>query len=116
MHRPFILAGHSQGSDLLKDFIKAEIEGKEELVRRLVCFYCVGAKAGMDTFSVLQPCSTSTAVNGFVSWAAVDSSMDTAPGADGIIPPTGQNFRACPGTWNRQCACVRVCVCACVRV
>ena len=89
MYRPFILAGHSQGSDLLKDFIKTEVEVREDLMRRLVCFYCAGAKAGMDTFSVLKPCTTPAAVNGFVSWATVDSSLDTAPGADGIIPPPG---------------------------
>ncbi len=66
--RPFLLAGHSQGSTMLIRLIRERLDGKP-LQSRLVAAYLLGELVGTDTFTALRPCRTATETGCFVSWA-----------------------------------------------
>jgi hypothetical protein len=65
--RPFIIAGHSQGSAiatrLINDFFNDSL-----LVKQLVAAYLVGFPVLTDTFKLIKPCGSPTETGCFVSW------------------------------------------------
>jgi hypothetical protein len=70
--RPFIIAGHSQGTALGVRLLKEEIQGRE-LQQRLVAVYAGGYWLPMDTFertlTDIQPCSHATETGCLVHWS-----------------------------------------------
>jgi hypothetical protein len=65
--RPFILAGHSQGSNHLIRLLKEEIDSKE-IQKQLVAAYLIGMPVSDTTFKSIKQAQTETQVNGYVSW------------------------------------------------
>jgi hypothetical protein len=66
-HRPFIIAGHSQGSFHAKRLIREMIEGTT-LQNRMVCAYLPGMPVEVNYFASLKPCADSLHTGCFVSW------------------------------------------------
>lgn len=75
--RPFIIAGHSQGSlhgiNLIKDIID-----ETSLSDKLIVAYLPGWAVKKDQFATLKPCTTPDEVNCFCSWRTVK---------EGYLPP-----------------------------
>jgi hypothetical protein len=65
--RPFILAGHSQGTTHARRLAKDMIDGKP-LAKQLVAAYLVGMPIKPDLYEHLKPCETPEQVGCFVSW------------------------------------------------
>lgn len=65
--RPIIIASHSQGTLHAARLLKEFFEGKP-LQKRLVCAYIIGLPVFQNYFSVLKPCTDSTATGCFISW------------------------------------------------
>jgi hypothetical protein len=65
--RPFIIAGHSQGTRHAGRLIKEEIEGKE-LFSKLVTAYLVGMPVPSDYFKELSICQNPGEITCFNSW------------------------------------------------
>ena len=67
--RPIIIASHSQGTthcrELLKDYFDTP-----EMKARLVCAYIVGFRVYPDAYELLEPCSTATEINCYVTWSS----------------------------------------------
>ena len=66
--RPFIIAGHSQGTQHAGKIVKEYIEGKA-LQKQLVAAYLVGMPVTKNYFSVLDVCEYPGDVNCFLSWS-----------------------------------------------
>jgi hypothetical protein len=65
--RPFIIAGHSQGSNLLTRLIKEEIDNTE-LQKQLVAAYLIGMPIPESTFQKLPIATKSSQTNCYISW------------------------------------------------
>jgi len=80
--RPFILAGHSQGSGHAIHLLKEFVDGKP-LADQLVAAYLPGWPVPADTFSVLKPCANAMETGCYASWCTY---------ADGYMPPAYETF------------------------
>jgi len=69
--RPFILAGHSQGTDHLVSIIHEMIEGKT-LGNRMVAAYLVGMPVYESYFKYLKPCRNEHSTGCYVSWSSIE--------------------------------------------
>jgi hypothetical protein len=74
--RPFIIAGHSQGSLHGAYLLKKYIDGKE-LQHRFVAAYLPGMALPIDSFKTLKPCQQPTDLECIASWATY--APDTEP-------------------------------------
>jgi hypothetical protein len=69
--RPFILAGHSQGSDHLIRLCKEFFDQDSLLNKKLVAAYIIGGVVFKTTFQQFRPCSDSLQTNCFVTYNSV---------------------------------------------
>ena len=65
--RPFIVAGHSQGSQLGRWLVRDRIDGTA-LQNQLVAAYLVGWAIPSDFYDSLQPCTTPDQIGCWVTW------------------------------------------------
>lgn len=65
--RPFIIAGHSQGSNHLTRLLKEEIDGTD-IQHLLVAAYLIGMPIADTTFKNIPLAKTPTQTNCFISW------------------------------------------------
>ncbi len=68
--RPFIIAGHSQGSTHLIRLLKEQIDG-QPLQNRLVAAYLAGMPVRNNTFTHIPVCTSPDQTGCFCSWRAV---------------------------------------------
>jgi DUF3089 family protein len=81
--KPFIIAGHSQGSIHLLRLVQQRIAGKPE-EKLLIAAYAIGAAVPAD-FKAIPPCADATQTGCLVSWNSVsDASYDRSRG--GQVP------------------------------
>ena len=66
--RPFIIAGHSQGTRHSGKLIKEVIEPNPELAKRMVAAYLVGMPVPPGYFNTTEVCDNPLENNCFVSW------------------------------------------------
>lgn len=91
--RPFILAGHSQGSTQLVLLIKEFIDGMP-LQKRLIAAYLPGIGIDSKEFKNIKFMTTPSQVNGYVTWNTMNHKPDTTTyplwylGKDCINPVT----------------------------
>jgi hypothetical protein len=67
--RPFLLAGHSQGSVLAARLLEREIAGTP-LAERLVAAYLIGGAVNLDETAGVPPCDAPDATGCLVAWNA----------------------------------------------
>ena len=65
--RPFIIAGHSQGTAHTRRLL-AEFIDTTELRQRMVAAYVIGLRVSADMYKVLRPCPDPTATNCYITW------------------------------------------------
>lgn len=65
--RPFIMAGHSQGTAHTRRLL-AEFVDTTELRHRMVAAYVIGLRVSTDMYQVLRPCPNGTATGCYVTW------------------------------------------------
>jgi len=82
--RPFILAGHSQGSLHGAFLLKKYIDGKE-LQHRLVAAYLPGMPLPLDSFNTLRPCLHPEDLECINSWATYAPNTKTSWNFEGCI-------------------------------
>ena len=80
--RPFILAGHSQGTLLIYRLIEEEVDGKP-LAARMVAAYAVGVGVSQGdfgrTYRTVTPCTRAAQTGCIVSWNSFARDGDAAP-------------------------------------
>jgi hypothetical protein len=78
-NRPFILAGHSQGGEMLMRLLADRIDGKP-LQKRMIAAYAIGIDFSVGYFGTryrtLKPCQTASQLGCVVSWNAVTPEAD----------------------------------------
>jgi hypothetical protein len=94
--RPFIVAGHSQGSDHLIRLCKEFFDKDSILNKKLVAAYIIGGIVFTDTYKHLQPCSDSLQTNCYVTFNAVQYGVFTFLGK-----PIKDVVCVNPLTWTR---------------
>lgn len=65
--RPFIIAGHSQGSKHLIRLLKEEIDGKE-IQNKMIAAYLIGMPVTDSTFKAIPLAQNAYQLNSYVSW------------------------------------------------
>ena len=65
--RPFIIAGHSQGSNHLIRLLKEEIDGKD-IQKRMIAAYLIGMPVTDSTFNSIPLAENAHQLNGYISW------------------------------------------------
>lgn len=77
--RPFILAGHSQGGEMLMRLLADRIDGKP-LQQRMIAAYAIGIDFSVGYFgtryATLKPCDTPVQTGCVASWNAVTPEAD----------------------------------------
>ena len=95
--RPFVLAGHSQGGEMLMRLLADRIDGTA-LQRRMVAAYAIGIDFSEGYFGrrykTLKPCDRPAQVNCVLSWNAVTTEADIAM----LGSFAGARFRRAYGT------------------
>ncbi len=81
--RPFLLAGHSQGTLHVGTLLKEEIEATQ-LQKKLVAAYIIGMPVPTDFFSELPVCNSPDQTNCFVTWATYE---------EGYFPPNYDSYK-----------------------
>lgn len=81
--RPFIIAGHSQGSDMAALLIKDMIDTNESLRPRMVCAYLGGVSVGLDTFTHVPPSQSPVDVGCWAAWATTTTEENFTVSAGG---------------------------------
>lgn len=92
--RPFIIAGHSQGSNHLIRLLREEIDGKD-IQKQLVAAYLIGMPVADTTFNELPLSQTPAATGCYVSWNTFKYGTVLKPG-EYFAGGTCTN----PLTWN----------------
>jgi hypothetical protein len=69
--RPFIIAGHSQGSDHVIRLCKEFFDRDSVLNKKLIAAYIIGGVVFKNTYKHFRPCSDSLQTNCFVTYNAV---------------------------------------------
>lgn len=93
--RPFMLAGHSQGANVVKSLLKYYMAEHPEVYERMVCAYIVGysvTQAELDEFPHLKFAEGASDTGVIVSWNTEAPGMEYSPlvleGAIAINPIT----------------------------
>lgn len=94
--RPFILAGHSQGTTHARRLAKEKIDGKP-LAKQLVAAYLIGMPVPEDTYQYLKPCETPEQTGCYVSWMSYKEGYE--PAATSILQG---GVIINPITWRRE--------------
>ncbi len=98
--RPFVLIGHSQGSIMLQELIKREIEGKpvaKRLVRAIIPGFDVFVPQGKTvggTFKSTPLCTSGSQTGCVMAWVSF---------RDGAVPPEGAMFGFAPPGMTVAC-------------
>ncbi len=66
-NRPFIIAGHSQGSYHLIRLLKEEIDGKE-IQKKMIAAYLIGMPVADSTFKSIPLAKNADQLNAYISW------------------------------------------------
>lgn len=99
--RPFIIAGHSQGSFLVQKLIKEKIETDPELYKKLVAAYIVGFACD-ETYNLVVPCNSASQTGCMLGWQTVRwgaGRINKFPGKH-LFRPT--KIVTNPLTWTRD--------------
>lgn len=79
--RPFVLAGHSQGGEMLMRLLEDRIDGKP-LQKRMIAAYAIGIDFSEGYFGrrykTLRPCERPASVHCVLTWNAVTPDADLA--------------------------------------
>lgn len=107
--RPFIIAGHSQGSFLAQRLLAEVIDKEALLSKRLVAAYLVGGIASPDLFTTIVPCDSAKQCGCYVAWHTRrwDSEFEYNPKKDASKPGYDNctNYECVnPLTWRRDTA------------
>lgn len=73
--RPFIIAGHSQGTNHAEALIKEFIDGKP-LQKQLIAAYLIGMPIAKNTFQQIPPCQSPEETGCFCSWRTFQRGYD----------------------------------------
>lgn len=73
--RPFIIAGHSQGTNHAEALIKEFIDGKP-LQKQLIAAYLIGMPVAKNAFQNIPPCQTPEETGCFCSWRTFQRGYD----------------------------------------
>ena len=77
--RPFLLAGHSQGTRHLTQLLREVVEPDPHLRRQLVAAYLIGFHVPEDVVPTIRPCEDSIQTGCYVAWNTVDWGQEFAP-------------------------------------
>lgn len=109
--RPFILAGHGQGSRLGQMLIERLIDG-QPIAAHMVAAYLPGHAIPLDWFTArrsVRPCATATDTGCVASWSIWARGSKPAPGASAIACINPISWSAAParpgqhrGAWMRN--------------
>ena len=75
--RPFIIAGHSQGTDHATRLLHEFFENDPKLRRQLVAAYLIGFQVMKNEFTTIQPCADSLATGCFIAYNTSDTGKET---------------------------------------
>lgn len=82
--RPFIVAGHSQGTFHATRLLREMVDQDPKLRRQLVAAYLIGFNVKPTEYQVLQPCQDSTQTGCYVAWNSVEWGHDYPPFQGGV--------------------------------
>ncbi|HEY5647468.1 MAG TPA: DUF3089 domain-containing protein [Pseudomonadales bacterium] len=91
--RPFIIAGHSQGTAHAARLLRERVSGSE-LMARLVVAYLIGFSISADQTGGIPACDRAAAIGCVVGWNAVDGD------SPGIFSAAGELICTNPLTWK----------------
>jgi len=89
--RPFILAGHSQGSSHLISLLM-EFENSKAIKDQLVTAYIVGMPVFEKYFKTIQPCENATSIGCYVSWSTYLTGYFPAEHYEGAVSANPLTF------------------------
>jgi hypothetical protein len=75
--RPFIIAGHSQGTEHASRLLRDFIENDPKLRRRFVVAYLIGFQIKKNEFKTIKPCADSLATDCFVGYNTSDTGKES---------------------------------------
>ena len=112
--RPFIIAGHSQGSRLARRLIEERIDGRP-VARRMIAAYIPGhwiERAWFARLRSVRPCSAATDTGCVVTWSSWEEGRDAARSRRTLGRNTGDRAEATgrdyactnPLTWSQSTA------------
>ncbi|WP_375437343.1 DUF3089 domain-containing protein [uncultured Hymenobacter sp.] len=111
--RPFIVAGHSQGTFHATRLLRELVDQDPKLRRQLVAAYLIGFHVQPNEYQVLKPCQDSTQTNCYVAWNSVEWGFDYLPFQGGVAvnpltwktdtlaAPASLNLGGTPHAFNR---------------
>ena len=111
--RPFIVAGHSQGTFHATRLLREMVDQNPKLRRQLVAAYLIGFNVKPTEYQVLKPCQDSTQTGCYVAWNSVEWGNDYPPfqggvavnpltwRTDTIAAPASLNLGGTPYEFNR---------------
>lgn len=82
--RPFILAGHSQGTHHLISLIHNKIDGKL-LANRMVTAYLIGMPVYESYFKYMKPCRNEHSTGCYVSWSSMKRGIEDDFFSDAVV-------------------------------
>ncbi len=93
--RPFILAGHSQGSMHALRLLK-ELQNEKELYSQMVAAYLVGYSISKSDIFPSRVCNSDTSINCVIAWNSIE--------LNGFVTFKGREELICvnPLTWNES--------------
>tara|TARA_B100001939_G_scaffold345420_1_gene361923 strand:+ start:5879 stop:6754 length:876 start_codon:yes stop_codon:yes gene_type:complete len=108
--RPYILAGHSQGSYLLFRLLQGELDVPEaSRDRRFIVAYLIGATIHQDWFVNLEPCASAERISCYVSWnsrewgTTLEDFAHSNPGLEGSVCVNPVSWRLNGKETSREC-------------
>lgn len=111
--RPFIVAGHSQGTFHATRLLRELVDPDPKLRRQLVAAYLIGFNVQPTQYQELKPCEDSTQTGCYVAWNSVAWGYDYPPfqggvavnpltwKTDTVAAPASLNLGGTPHAFNR---------------
>ena len=93
--RPFILAGHSQGSSHLISLL-IEFENSKAIKEQLITAYIVGMPVFKKYFNTITPCENATSTGCYVSWSTYLNGYFPAQHYEGAVSANPLTFNLKP--------------------
>lgn len=94
--RPFIVAGHSQGTFHATRLLRELVDQAPKLRRQLVAAYLIGFNVKSSEYQVLKPCQDSTETGCYIAWNSVEWGNE--------YPPFQTSVAVNPLTWKTDTA------------
>jgi hypothetical protein len=82
--RPFIIAGHSQGTFHATRLLRELVDQDPKLRRQLVAAYLIGFNVKPSEYQVLKPCQDSTETGCYIAWNSVEWGNEYPPFQGGV--------------------------------